>query len=325
MNKSPVVNVESIDTVRGKIVVGIFRAVGSVFPFGRYRPFSAALARLGAVLLAGSNCTVMLQGGGRFTFDLGDPYWLKLLMPGWWYEPEVDGVFTAAGNGSDIVHVVDCGANIGYWACRNAGFSNFHVTAVEPSQTVLPRLMANLKNVKNVKKLRQNAIWDKDGETLNFAISTKHHAGSAVADVSHHNLDVGDWTTMNVDTTTLDSIVAADRPADCTLTLVKLDVEGAETKALLGAKNLLSGNDFILIYEDHPTDHDNVITRASLDAGLTVYSNMPVGLRPIRNMDDINLSKVQSWWIYRFCNFIAFRTGGSAEKLVKAMAQNQTA
>ncbi len=325
MNKSPVVNIESIDTVRGRIIIGIFRGIGKIFPYGRYRPFSAAIARLGGRLLTGSNCTLTMEGGGKFTFDLGDPYWLKLVLPGWWYEPEVDSVFTATGAGSNVVHVVDCGANLGYWACRNAGFSNFHVSAVEPSQTVLPRLTANLKNVKNLIRLHKNAIWDQDGETLSFAISKKHHAGSAVADVSHHNLQSSDWTMMHVETATLDTIVAADRPDNCTLTLVKLDVEGAETKALLGAKQLLMRDDFIMIYEDHPMDKDNIITRASLDAGLTVYSNMPEGLRPIRNMDDIKLSKIQSWWIYRFCNFLAFRTGGSAEELVKAMAQSQAA
>ncbi len=323
MNKSPVIGVENIDSFRGRLIVGVLRALGSIVPYGRYRPFSAGAARLGGLLLSGSNCTVRLDGGGRFTFDLGDPYWLKLLLPGWWYEPEVDGVFTAAGKSKDMVHVIDCGANLGYWACRNAGFSNFHLTAVEPSQTVLPRLKFNLKGVANLTKLRENAIWDKDGETLSFSVSVKHHAGSAVSDVSHHDLESSDWKKVDVETATLDAIVEADRPDGCTLTLVKLDVEGAETKALLGASKLLARDDFILIYEDHPMDKDNVITRASHDAGLTVYSNMPEGLRPIRNMDDIKQSKTQSWWIYRFCNFLAFRAGGSAEALIQAMAKDQ--
>jgi FkbM family methyltransferase len=319
MTKSPVLGVTSISTARGRTVVKVLRAIGRIFPYGRYRPFSALGARAGSWLSQDSVCTVEMEGGGQFTFNLKDHYWFKLLLQGWHYEPEIDAVFKAARDLGKKVHVIDCGANIGYWAARNARNNNFVVTAVEPSLTVLPQLEHNLKAVPNLASLRKNAIWDRDGEIVSFAISTNYHAGSAVSNVSHHDLNRSDWTNVDVETISIDTISKLDKTQDCHLTLIKLDVEGAELKGIAGAHQIMAGNDVILMYEDHPLDTDNKISRDVFDRGLLVCAHTPAGMKQVKSLSEMQQFKVQSHWIYRFCNFFAYRPGGPAEALIRSL------
>lgn len=307
---------------RGSLAAAVMGALGwtgRLLPFGRYRPFSAALSRILSILFAGVECQAALTGGGQFSFDMGDRYWVKLLMPGWFYEPELDAIFAHAGASGQKVHFIDCGANLGYWACRTAGFPNFSVSAVEPSPTVLPRLKANLSRTGNLIALWEDAIWDTAGERLSFSASSELHAGSSISSVSHHDLVVGDWHSFEVTTTTVDLIDATDRPDGTSLTILKLDVEGAETRAILGARDLIQRDNVLILFEDHHEDPASSITQLLLESGLTVMCNFDGRFRAVNNLADIALEKRQSWWIYRFCNFIAVRPDGPAYQFLEGL------
>ena len=314
-----ILKVDHISSVRGQVFVRALQIAGAVGPFGRFRPITAVLARLGKQILRGTSATVTFFGGGKFTFSLSDPYWLKILMHGWHYEPEVESVFSVAGKLPDKVFVIDCGANIGYWAALNSQHQHFVTTVVEPSPTVLPQLELNLSFIEKNVTLRKNAIWHSCGEIVEFAVSDSMHAGSAVGEVSHHNLTAGDWRYVQAETITIDKICELDRPSDCALTIIKLDVEGAEVAAIEGAEEVLKRNDFLFLYEDHPTDRDSSITQKLLDLGLDIWSNGPGGLQKIHTIEDIAKAKSQSIWIYRFCNFLALRPGGSAQDLISKL------
>jgi hypothetical protein len=57
---------------------------------------------------------VRLNDDSRFVFDLRDPYWARVLAPGFTYEPEIEGVLRAF---ADMPYTfVDAGANLGYWS-----------------------------------------------------------------------------------------------------------------------------------------------------------------------------------------------------------------
>ena len=62
----------------------------------------------------GWEVVVLLNEDSQFAFDLGDPYWARLLARGFVYEPEVERVLRAFADAPYTF--VDAGANLGYWS-----------------------------------------------------------------------------------------------------------------------------------------------------------------------------------------------------------------
>src|SRR5258708_3634193 len=81
------------------------------------RPFgfsgSWRVSRAIAPLLA-ERCETVLVDGAPFCFNARDPYWNRLLMAGFVYEPEVARVLRLL---KDVDYAfIDCGANYGLWS-----------------------------------------------------------------------------------------------------------------------------------------------------------------------------------------------------------------
>ncbi|OGX20235.1 MAG: hypothetical protein A2Y00_07350 [Omnitrophica WOR_2 bacterium GWF2_43_52] len=130
--------------------------------------------------------------------------------------------------------LVDAGANFGYYSCLWAGLNpNNRVIAFEPSPLCLPHLKGNVmqNNLGGKVEIREIALGKENGTALfdlgpneqtgwgGFALS----AGERQAEVRVARLD-----------DILEDIVS-HKPVD----VLKIDVEGADTWVLLGAKNVL--------------------------------------------------------------------------------------
>jgi FkbM family methyltransferase len=217
---------------------------------------------------------VTLSEDSQFAFDLGDPYWARLLGSGFVYEPEVDGVLRAF---ADVPYTfVDAGANLGYWSVlvSSSEFGAHRTIAIEAASQTFERLLGNCAlNGRRFECVR-GAVSEAAGRTVTFAISA-HHAGSGIADSGEIRRVRG---TEVVPTLTLDEVVAERDVAGDRL-IVKLDVEGAEVAALHGARKLLEG-DALVLYEDHGKDPEARVSAAAIELGWTVLLPSRQGFVP---------------------------------------------
>lgn len=140
------------------------------------------------------------------------------------------------------MRVVDIGANLGYYtliAARIVGPEG-RVYAFEPEEGNFSLLaLAVEKSGRHNIKLFRKAIAEKSGEgTLFFS---EEHRGD------HRTFDNGEnRRRIIVETASLDEIMAHEGKID----IVKIDIEGAESKALEGMKKILADNEGIKIMSE---------------------------------------------------------------------------
>jgi FkbM family methyltransferase len=161
--------------------------------------------------------------------------------------------------------VYDLGANYGIHTLlfaklvREAG----HVYAFEPLPDIHSALKTNvaLNNFRNVTCVKL-AVSDRTGATSFLA---GHHVGAG------HLADVGDGqgTQLIVKTVTLDEFVLDQnhRPPD----FIKIDIEGAEGRALSGAERLLKECAPILLIDLHSPKQDLAVGKVLLNCKYEAY------------------------------------------------------
>jgi FkbM family methyltransferase len=150
------------------------------------------------------------------------------------YEPDVTRIIGDLA--SRCRHMIDCGANTGYFTCvfLAAAAPGARVTAFEP----MPECTEVLR-----KNLASNGFEDR--VVLHEAACGAERGRIRMAQVSNMMIgtDVGDAPSRVADVVALDDFV--QEPVD----LVKLDIEGAEPQALAGMRRLLAENRPVLITE----------------------------------------------------------------------------
>src|SRR5262245_44023963 len=146
-------------------------------------------------------------------------------------------------------NVVDAGANIGSHACPMAIRVAPHgrVLAIEPVGRLADRLEANFRinGIDNVVVTRRavssGSGWRRlvvpDVDANNQGNASFHREASSTSDV------------IEVETTTIDALVAEHGFAD--LRLIKMDLEGEDFAALLGARETLKRWRPIVTFEYH--------------------------------------------------------------------------
>lgn len=156
-------------------------------------------------------------------------------------EPEIVHVMARVLREGDVA--IDGGANVGFFTLVMSQFvgKTGLVFAVEPTPMNIKKLENNLANngIKNVRVVKAPLYSNIQELTLHMC----HDSGSN--SLTRAPEAVGN---MKVVSTTIDSIV----PTDTDVRLIKLDVEGAENKALLGAGNTLRQDPFVLCELNEP-------------------------------------------------------------------------
>jgi len=139
--------------------------------------------------------------------------------------------------------LLDIGANIGFFALLGARLvgPTGCVHAVEAAPEIAAMLRANLAlNPFHNVFLHELAVSDREG-MLEFHTATRNHSGvSSIRDLGSRTA-----TTTRVPGNTIDSLLS-EIPS---VTLAKLDVEGAEMLALRGMRQLLQRDQPYLIVE----------------------------------------------------------------------------
>jgi FkbM family methyltransferase len=151
------------------------------------------------------------------------------------FEPEAPALIAAlVSPGTDAV---DVGANVGFFCVLMASLARpgGRVLAVEPSPAILPLLRNNLlrNNAANV-VLHEGVLAERAGErTLNSVDASPEYSSMGAIVHPHAPAQI---TAVRVPSATLDDVVGRHALAPA---FVKVDVEGAETLVLDGARDTL--------------------------------------------------------------------------------------
>jgi len=146
---------------------------------------------------------------------------------------------------------VDVGANIGYYSllARKRLGNDGVVMSFEPLPDIHEKLIMNLQGM-NVEAY-QYAVSSSNGKaTLSIPKGFDSNDGISTLQDCVDAID-----SITVQTISLDNFLDKD------IHILKIDVEGHEHSALLGAKSLLSrGKIKNIIFEDHDIEHSAVVT-----------------------------------------------------------------
>jgi FkbM family methyltransferase len=170
--------------------------------------------------------------------------------------------------------VVDGGAHVGLYtvlAARGVGPSGF-VVALEPDRYNLAALRANVARAgaTNVEVV-DDALADRAGSAQFY--ETRSTIGSSL-------LERGDAETRTVRTTSIDLLLAGRTVGAL---LIKLNIEGAETLALAGARTVLSAvGDIAILLEVNPpllaaagVDVSRLVGELESDGFMVEYVDLP--------------------------------------------------
>ena len=201
--------------------------------------------RIGASLLRRRSTThsvpVVKVGAARVRTDLRTALGLSLYRYG--FCPPEARVLAKLLRSGDVL--IDGGANIGLFAFIGAVAvgPNGRVLACEPSPGTMALLRANAEqNRFTALELHEVALADRPG-TAPFTV---FEAGSGLASFSPED---GGGSQIDVAVTTLDALAQG---TDGGVAVVKLDIEGAEAKALRGAAGLIARDAPIFLIELEP-------------------------------------------------------------------------
>lgn len=171
--------------------------------------------------------------------------------------------------------VIEPGVNVGFITCILSGLAgnDGKVIAIEPSR-ICYRKIASYLNRPNIVLLNK-ALFDKDGvERFTDKDIVISHGYSTLSEFAE---DVGNDSVYDIETVSIDSLMSSYSLSS--VRLVKLDIEGAELKALYGAKEALGKKaiQFILVETTFQDKHDSV--NAEIERYLTSFGYVPHLLR----------------------------------------------
>jgi FkbM family methyltransferase len=156
--------------------------------------------------------------------------------------------FSRIGNGM----VIDCGANVGVFTVMAARRTKGLVIAYEPHPKNYALLLHNIhvNNLKNTLAY-QAAVTSANSGSIKLFLSTED-VGHSIRQISAKFIEVA--------TTRLDCLIEDLTSAD-SVSFIKLDIEGAELEAILGAKKLLCHTESIAVAAYHYKDEAVEVAR----------------------------------------------------------------
>lgn len=192
--------------------------------------------------------------GGRMVVDTDDLLGRVVAVSGIW-EPSITAVFSRVLRPGDVC--VDVGAHVGYYttlASKLVGELG-HVYAFEPSARNLRLLRASLsRSARQNVTLYEFAAGAGEGTARLYEAPRTNTGASSMSDKALDEPAVGargDYEPIDVLVRRIDDVVPAH--AFERVRLVKVDVEGYEREALLGAEGVLStGAPTAVIVEVNP-------------------------------------------------------------------------
>ena len=193
------------------------------------------------------------------------------------YEPEVAKLIRDLLHEGDVFY--DIGAHAGYFtliAANKVGPDGL-VIAFEPvpDNAAIAKEQIELNGFQAICRVVTSAIMDTMGEVS--LIIPKRIANAHLLDVPAPHVNEGRGKVIRVSSITLDSFVS-NNPWP---TLIKMDIEGAELKALMGAKKLLSSPQAPVFLITAHSEKLNREVRDILSNNLYEFSDFPYMIHAI--------------------------------------------
>jgi FkbM family methyltransferase len=258
----------------------------------------------------------MLEPDAAISLAIDDIYWNALLASSFEYEPEFSIILRQIKH-LDFVFF-DCGANFGYWSIllSSRTFGSRTTLAIEAAPATYATLEANCALNHRRFTCLHAAIWRATGETVSIETSIGHSAAYIAQDASLLR------ESSLVSTLTLDDVARRYFDEIPKASVVKLDVEGAEIDAMLGAREL-AARDVLFFYEDHGADLTCKVTRFVLEQRhMNVYFCRGDGrLIEIPSVDMAARVKKQRSLGY---NFFACNRGGAFDAALAELVASRT-
>jgi FkbM family methyltransferase len=174
----------------------------------------------------------------------------KYLFDGNWYENSELAHLPALLGG--VRRMVDIGASLGpYTLCANRVLSNADIYAIEANPRTFERLevFCRAAAAQSGNRLHpvHTAMGSEKGQ-IDFFIPTLESSCLPLTSSTFKNPAItNDWEKVTVDCMPLDGL-CAEQPPD----FVKMDVEGAEYRVLLGSQRILRESQCRFLIEVHP-------------------------------------------------------------------------
>lgn len=159
------------------------------------------------------------------------------------------------------IEIIDAGSNIGVYSLSMSKIDGFNVkvVAIEAQRLIFQMLNANvaLNSLENIWTLHK-VISDKNEETILLECPDLNVPANFGAYEIRKDLKYSDYDgkilmpSEEVKSITLDSLALEN------CVLLKLDIEGMEDVALMGAMNLMKKSKPIIFFENHKTDYQKV-------------------------------------------------------------------
>lgn len=216
------------------IMLGALYLRHSPIEVGRYRIITTLLPWLRALGSDMGKRTVHCRYGFRLNVDLGDWLGQYVYLTGA-YERATSEVFLDLIKPGDTV--LDLGANVGYFSllCATLTGPTGRVLAFEPIPSVRANLMKNiaLNQLQNIEVVPKAVLEAASNVTI-FEGPDGHKGTSSLRPLS------GSAKQLTIQSVALDSFAKELGRVKC----IKIDVEGAEMRALMGME--------VLVQRDHP-------------------------------------------------------------------------
>lgn len=221
----------------------------------------------GPVYLGGYTALLTTRWGGMMFVDTRDSLLTPpLLLNGLW-EPEITAWLQSTLHEGQVF--VDIGANVGYYsllASRLVGPGG-HVVAVEAHPRMAELLRRNVIANRASVATWHRAAWS-HSEELTFHMRSQFRSNSSVGSLDAHSLvELGDTEEeVAVQGVAVDALLAGLPHVD----IIKIDIEGAETRALVGLSGTLASNPGVTLllewcpgqmkmFDDEPDDMINFL------------------------------------------------------------------
>lgn len=237
---------------RDALLTGALKALARIEPEAEQRPrMPASYVGEGHVLLETAFGHLMLVDGADTSIV---PH---LIRDGWFDRDLTDFILSLLAPGMTFI---DVGANFGTYTLIGAGAvgETGQVIAVEAVPEIGTLLFENvvMNGFAPRTTVAQCAVGDEPGTITFYEFSTRRGGNSAVASVAEAaQANYGETvTTREVECSTLDTIIAQNNVSR--IDLMKIDVEGYEYAALLGARQSIKKHRPRLILEWLPSFHE---------------------------------------------------------------------
>jgi FkbM family methyltransferase len=190
---------------------------------------------------------------GRYWIPRGNQYGLPFNLA-----EQASGIYTLGDiRVREGAIVLDCGASVGVFTREALAAGAGLVVAIEPSPINLECLRRNLADEAGQGRviIYPKGVWDKE-DTLTLYVDPEH---AAAASFVHH--DEAARPVQHVPLTTIDHLVAElNLPA---VDFIKMDIEGAEPRAIAGARRtLVRYQPRLALCAYHEPDHPMTIPAA---------------------------------------------------------------